>query len=169
MTLLVYKDGVLAADRGCTRFDSREEFEKIFISPDGDAVCAYAGETDAILRHWALCNSTDMQTDNPVTELPPMNCEGLCVLYYGDQPEVYEFSCWEANTGRGMLIPLAPNRVGYMGNSNAIAMAMGVVQAQPTWSAAKIIREVAEICNAVDIKYGISTYNIETKQREVLL
>lgn len=169
MTLLIYKDGVLAADRGCTRFESREEFEKILIAPDGDVVCAYAGETDAVMRHWALCNSPDHDPSTPVAEFPPMNCEGLCVLYHGDQPVIYEFSCWEANTGRGMLVPLAPNRVGYMGNSNAIAMAMGVVQAQPTWSAAMVIREVAEICNAVDIKYGISAYNIKTKQYGVLL
>ena len=52
MTLIVYKNGELAADNGCTRNDSREPSNKIRILRDGDCTITigYSGNLDAIER-----------------------------------------------------------------------------------------------------------------------
>lgn len=160
MTLIVYKDGYLAADTGATRNDSREYFNKIFhrSTKHHDYWVAYAGTIDAIYSHWAFLNDPDS------TEVPVCNSEGIIVRteHTTGEVEVFTFCNFEHATGRGVWIPEDTNHLVVQGADSAVSMALAINHVRPEFTAAQIIASVSEVNTACDTRFGVRSVCIKT-------
>ena len=162
MTLIVYKNGELAADNGCTRNDSREPARKIRILRAGDCTITigYSGNLDAIERHWREVVKR-IETHKPfLDDYPTMNAAGIAVVA-PDEPDednpisVFTFNCFDQNTGGGVWVREHSNMV-CEGADFATCSAMAIDHVAPHMSAAQIVKNVAEVNSSVDTRFGVS-------------
>lgn len=162
MTLIVYKNGELAADNGCTRNDSREPAHKIRIMRDGDCTITigYSGNLDAIERHWRELTKR-IETCTPfLDDYPTMNAAGIAVVA-PDEPDednpirVFTFNCFDQNTGNGVWVLEHTNMV-CEGADFATCSALAIDHVAPHMSAAQIVKNVAEVNSSVDARFGVS-------------
>lgn len=155
MTLLVFRDGVLAADTGCTRNDSREVFYKIRRIPKRlrTYFVAYAGDTDAIALHETMLREQANYIDP--SQLPAMNCKGIVVEQdtATGMLRIYTFNQYEGATGRGVLVP-EPRPEVFEGWDSAVTAAQAVAHVTDL-SATSIISVVADINTAVQLPDGV--------------
>lgn len=161
MTLIVYKDGVLAADCGATRSNSREAARKLRTVEAKNRVYhfGYAGELPSIERHWEIASGLIRQGDRPVVELE-LNCSGLVVevdMRSGEHG-VYSFNNFKDNPAKGVLVP-EHGRFAAEGWESAVISALAITHVID-FNAAGIIRAVSEINSSCDIMYGIDIINV---------
>lgn len=162
MTLIVYKNGELAADNGCTRNDSREPARKIRILRDGDCTITigYSGNLDAIERHWREVTERIANHKPFLDDYPTMNAAGIAVVA-PDEPDednpirVFTFNCFDQNTGGGVWVREHSNMV-CEGADFATCSAMAIDHVAPHMSAAQIVKNVAEVNSSVDTRFGVS-------------
>lgn len=163
MTLLVYKDGVLAADNGCTRNGSREQYHKIKTveARNHFYVVAYAGETDSIEAHHQDMMRRAKADLDMTRDYPILGCRGIAVkqdLRTGDH-HVFTFNCFEEARGRGVWCPEHTNFIAE-GWDEAVLAATAMVEVAPNLTAPQIIHHVSKVHNSCDVKYGIDWVNI---------
>lgn len=170
MTLLVYANGVLAADTGCTRFGSREQFRKIrqLVTEDKLYTLAYAGEVDAIEAHWQhfLTNRTTIVDK-------PLNCEGIMVVVpmsEGLMPPnpdhtVASFNCFDTATGGG--IPVTSYDFEVVGANSAVVAALAIYNVKPHWTGERIVPSVAEVCRDCDTRFGVDYVDFNRNPMEI--
>lgn len=161
MTLIVYKDGELAADNGCTRNDSREYFRKIRVLRKGDytLTIGYSGNIDAVTRHW---NEVLRRAKNHISlfeDYPTMNAAGIAVLApdnptCDDPIQVFCFNCFDHCTGGGVWVREHSNMV-CEGADFATASALAINHVAPSLSAAQIVKAVSEVNSAADTRFGV--------------
>lgn len=162
MTLIVYKDGELAADNGCTRNDSREPARKIRTArvDDYTLTIGYSGNLDAIERHWREVTKRIAVHTSLTDEYPNMNAAGIAVVA-PDEPDednpirVYTFNCFDQNTGNGVWVLEHTNMV-CEGADFATCSALAIDHVAPHMSAAQIVKNVAEVNSSVDTRFGVS-------------
>lgn len=162
MTLIVYKNGELAADNGCTRNDSREPSNKIRVLRDGDRTLTigYSGNLDAIERHWREVVSRIEAHKSFLDDYPKMNAAGIAVVA-PDEPDednpirVYTFNCFDQNTGNGVWVLESTNMV-CEGADFATCSALAIDHVAPNLTAAQIVKNVAEVNSSVDTRFGVS-------------
>ena len=162
MTLIVYKDGELAADRGCTRNDSRECFDKIRVVRKGNSTLTlgFSGNIDAVTRHWREVQSRVERHKSLYDDYPTMNVAGLAVIApdkpTADNPvEVFYFNCFDHCTGGGVWVPEHSNMV-CEGADFATCSALAINHVAPHMSAAQIIKAVSEVNSSADTRFGVS-------------
>lgn len=127
MSLIIYYNGELAADTGCTRNGSIETFHKLYThggaySPS--VVIGYAGELDAIERHWLAMQRNGF---DGTAAMPPLNCAGIAVVCDRDAHTVYTFNCHGGTTGEGIWIPARGDAPVVEGDDGAVLAALGVL------------------------------------------
>lgn len=162
MTLIVYKNGELAADNGCTRNDSREPARKIRILRDVDCTITigYSGNLDAIERHWREVTGRIANHKPFLDDYPTMNAAGIAVVA-PDEPDednpirVFTFNCFDQNTGNGVWV-LENTHMVCEGADFATCSAMAIDHVAPHMSAAQIVKNVAEVNSSVDTRFGVS-------------
>lgn len=175
MTLIVYKNGILAADTGCTRNSSRERYHKLSVlrSSNWRMAVAYAGKTDALTKYHRMLvqaiESTSLGEviDNMTTApcgmvLDAMDVSGLVVVHSltNNSTQVYRFNQFANATGRGVW-ELVNDTFDCDGADEAVLSAIAVNAARPAWTADRIIKCVAEVNSSCDTKYGIDVYDIK--------
>ena len=161
MTLIVYKDGELAADRGCTRNDSRECFDKIRVVRKGDSTLTigYSGNIDAVTRHWREVLKRVQNHKSLYDDYPTMNVAGLAVIA-PDKPthdnpiQVFYFNCFDHCTGGGVWVLEESNMV-CEGADFATCSALAINHVAPSLSAAQIVKAVSEVNSAADTRFGV--------------
>lgn len=173
MTLIVYKNGTLAADSGCTRNDSRELAHKIRTHRNGVIAVniGYSGNLDAIERHWReVVKRIDAGGYGFLDEYPTMNAAGIAVVTC-DAPEllpfasekeieadlktfVFSFNCFDHATGNGVWVR-EHSRFACEGADFATASAIAIDHVAPHMSASDIIFAVAEVNSTVDTRFGV--------------
>ena len=161
MTLIVYKDGVLAADCGATRYGSREAASKLRTVKTKNRVYhfGYAGELPSIERHWGIARKLIQHGDRPVVELE-LNCSGLVVevdMRSGEQG-VYSFNNFKDNPAKGVLAP-ERNDFAAEGWESAVISALAI-ESVTSLNAPHIIYAVSKINSGCDTKYGVDTINV---------
>lgn len=168
MTLLIYKDGILAADTGCTRNESREVAHKIYAASNSNHkyIIAYAGEMCAIAAHF---RELKRRIDNGIdceTEYPPMNCEGIVIRRNERTGEfnVFSFNCFAESTGRGVWCTETANAV-FVGWGSAVTSAIAINHVCPHYSAAQIIKYVSDVNSACDIIAGVDWIDVTTDKQ----
>lgn len=162
MTLIVYKDGELAADRGCTRNDSREYFDKIRVLRKGSSTLTigYSGNIDAVTRHWREVQSRVERHKSLYDDYPTMNAAGLAVIA-PDKPthdnpiQVFYFNCFDHCTGGGVWVLEESNMI-CEGADFATCSALAINHVAPSLSAAQIIKAVSEVNSSADTRFGVS-------------
>lgn len=162
MTLIVYKNGELAADNGCTRNDSREPSNKIRVLRDGDRTLTigYSGNLDAITRHWREVQKRIETRTAFLDDYPKMNTAGIAVVAPDEPTEddpirVFTFNCFDQNTGNGVWVLEHTNMV-CEGADFATCSALAIDHVAPHLSAAQIVKNVAEVNSSVDTRFGVS-------------
>lgn len=162
MTLIVYKDGELAADRGCTRNDSREYFDKIRVLRKGNSTLTigYSGNIDAVTRHWREVQSRVERHKSLYDDYPTMNVAGLAVIApdkpTADNPvEVFYFNCFDHCTGGGVWVQEHSNMI-CEGADFATCSALAINHVAPSLSAAQIVKAVSEVNSSADTRFGVS-------------
>ena len=162
MTLIVYKDGELAADNGCTRNDSREPARKIRILRDGDRTMTigYSGNLDAVTRHWREVQKRIETRTSFLADYPKMNAAGIAVVAPDNPTEddpirVFTFNCFDHATGNGVWVLDEANMV-CEGADFATCAALAIDHVAPHMSAAQIVKNVAEVNSSVDARFGVS-------------
>lgn len=184
MTLIVYKNGELAADSGCTRNDSREFARKIRTHRNGiiSVNVGYSGNLDAIERHWReVVKRIDAGNYSFMDEYPAMNAAGIAVVTC-NAPEllpfampheieadlntyVFTFNCFDHATGNGVWVREHSHMV-CEGADFATCSAIAIDHVAPHMSASDIIYAVAEVNLSVDTGHGIhkiSNIGVETQ------
>jgi hypothetical protein len=184
MTLIVYKNGELAADSGCTRNDSREFARKIRTHRNGiiSVNVGYSGNLDAIERHWReVVKRIDAGNYSFMDEYPAMNAAGIAVVTC-NAPEllpfampheieadlntyVFTFNCFDHATGNGVWVR-EHSRMVCEGADFATCSAIAIDHVAPHMSASDIIYAVAEVNSSVDTGHGIhkiSNIGVETQ------
>lgn len=162
MTLLVYKNGVLAANNGATRNGSRERFTKITTFTVGKHAYALAaaGEVDSIVAYREWMNIVRDEREHP----PELNCSGIIVRTDGNTGDrtVYTFNCFPHARGRGVWVPEDADSTVIDGADHAVSMALAVDHVRPELEAGAIIRLVSEINVDADCRFGVTLYNTAT-------
>lgn len=166
MTLLVYKDGILAADTGATRNDSRELAHKIFrfANRNHTLFIAYAGELGAIAAHRYMIEQQMADGNLRYKEpTPEWECRGIAVLRDENtgKHSVFSFSCFDGSTSRGVWQPEYDNMVTY-GWDSAVTSALAINHVCPHYTAWQIIKSVAEINSGCDTLAGVDWVGVET-------
>lgn len=184
MTLIVYKNGELAADSGCTRNDSREFARKIRTHRNGiiSVNVGYSGNLDAIERHWReVVKRIDAGNYSFMDEYPAMNAAGIAVVTC-NAPEllpfampheieadlntyVFTFNCFDHATGNGVWVREHSCMV-CEGADFATCSAIAIDHVAPHMAASDIIYAVAEVNSSVDTGHGIhkiSNIGVETQ------
>lgn len=163
MTLIVYKDGVLAADCGATRDGSREASRKLRTVEAKNYVYhfGYAGEIPSIEQHFKKVKDLIARGANPVVDLE-LNCSGLMVehdLRRGTH-DVYSFNNFKDNPAKGVLVP---ERHAFVveGWGTAVTSALAI-ESVTFFDAPLIIYATSEINSGCDTKYGVDTITIPT-------
>lgn len=173
MTLIVYKDGELAADKGCTRNDSREMARKIRTYHNGIITVSigYSGNLDAIERHWReVVRRIDAGGYTFLDEYPDMNAAGVAVvtcnapelLPFADAGDietdtnnfVFTFNCFDHATGGGVWVR-EHTRMVCEGADFATCAALAIDHVAPHLTAAKIVYAVARVNSTVDTRFGV--------------
>lgn len=156
MTLIVYKDGVLAADCGATRSNSREYARKLRTVETKNRVYhfGYAGEMPSIERHWERARRLIRQGDRPVVELE-LNCSGLVVEVdmRSGAHSVYSFNNFKDNPAKGVLVPERDD-FAVEGWDTAVTSALAIESVIP-FDAPAIIYAVSRVNSGCDTKYGV--------------
>ena len=162
MTLIVYKNGELAADNGCTRNDSREPSRKIRVArvDDYNLTIGYSGSIDAIERHWHEVTKRIADHTSLIAEYPKMNAAGIAVVAPDELDEdnpirVYTFNCFDHATGNGVWVLESTNMV-CEGADFATCSALAIDHVAPHLTAAQIVKNVAEVNSSVDTRFGVS-------------
>ena len=162
MTLIVYKDGELAADRGCTRNDSREYFDESRVVRKGNSTLTigYSGNIDAVTRHWREVQSRVERHKSLYDDYPTMNVAGLAVIApdkpTADNPvEVFYFNCFDHCTGGGVWVQEHSNMI-CEGADFATCSALAINHVAPSLSAAQIVKAVSEVNSSADTRFGVS-------------
>lgn len=162
MTLIVYKDGELAADNGCTRNDSREYFRKIRVLRKGNSTLTigYSGNIDAVARHWNEVLKRVQNHKSLFEDYPTMNVAGIAVLApdeptYDDPIQTFYFNCFAHCTGGGAWV-LEESKMVCEGADFAAASAIAINHVAPSLSAAQIVKAVSEVNSAADTRFGVS-------------
>lgn len=177
MTLIVYKDGELAADNGCTRNDSRELAHKIRTHHNGEFTLSigYSGNLDAIERHWReVVRRIDAGGYSFMDEYPTMNAVGVAVVTTG-APEllpfaseidisadkrnfVFTFNCFDHATGNGVWVR-EYTRMVCEGADPATISAIAINHVAERLSASQIIYAVSKVNSTVDTRFGVDRVN----------
>jgi hypothetical protein len=163
MTLIVYKDGVLAADCGATRDGSREASRKLRTVETKNYVYhfGYAGEIPSIEQHFKKVKDLIARGANPVVDLE-LNCSGLMVehdLRRGTH-DVYSFNNFKDNPAKGVLVPERSTFVAE-GWGAAVTSALAI-ESVTFFDAPLIIYATSEINSGCDTKYGVDTITVPT-------
>lgn len=173
MTLIVYKNGELAADNGCTRNDSRERYSKIRVMRDVDRTLTigYSGNIDAVTRHWREVVKRIETRTSFIDDYPKMNTAGIAVVApdaptEDDPITVFSFNCFDHTTGNGAWVLEEANMV-CEGADFAVCAALAIDHVAPNLSAAQIIKRVAEVNSSADTRFGVS--RVAVVNPEVLL
>lgn len=164
MTLLVLKDGVLAADTGCTRSDSREYYNKIraFHFADGtDAVIAFGGSTYGI----AKCIQSLQGSDTLVIPQTNLDIIGLGVLRSAGEISYFSFLCDDSAASGAIqqedtVHELATQPCLTMGADSAWITARAIAYTAPHLSAMAVIRTAAELVSTCDVRHGVTAFDI---------
>lgn len=186
MTLLIYSKGHLAADTGSTRNDSRERAHKIkrYDLHNGTLFVAAAGtvtDITSLHHHIARRVYTINLNKEDLTRLsqeayPVLQCEGIAIFRHDNtaKQQVFWFNCYGNDGGNAGNIWVEHDTAEFlaMGADSAITAALAVKHTvdfffdafdvgqtdNPAW----IIRNVSEINNACDTKFGVDCVNIDT-------
>lgn len=184
MTLLAYKDGLLAADTGCSRSNTREGAVKLSLYHDetlpfGPYIGVALGGLTNHMSAWSqefvdMLNASATPTKT-VQDIPfwvdrierfqpeqPLSCNGIVVLRRAElsTPLVWWFdSSIDHAPHPGRMVPVDPERepLVLMGHDHGVLAALGYHEAAPRATSAQIIRGVAEVVGVVDVKYGVDT------------
>lgn len=156
MTLIVYKDGVLAADCGATRDGSREASRKLRTVETKNYVYhfGYAGEIPSIEQHFKKVKDLIARGANPVVDLE-LNCSGLMVehdLRRGTH-DVYSFNNFKDNPAKGVLVPEVSG-FAVEGWESAVISALAI-ESVTCLNAPHIICAVSRVNSGCDTKYGV--------------
>lgn len=164
MTLLVYRNGILAADTGSTRNDSREEFHKIFVadSDEGTLAIAYTGYLHDISAHWKevlrrLRNGEDVTAGG----YPKIYAHGIAVQITPDEAphRVYTFHC--SGDSGGVWLEEQTN-MAIDGADTAVTAAKAIASVLPREPAAGVVRKTAQVNSACDTQYGVDSIDCKT-------
>lgn len=184
MTLLAYKDGLLAADTGCTRSNTREGAVKLSLYHDdtlpfGPYIGVALGGLTNHMSAWsqefvAMLNSAASQSKvvqdtqfwagriSRFQPEQPLSCNGIVVLRRAEAgtPMVWWFdSSIDHAPHPGRMVEVDPERepLVLMGHDHGVLAALGYHEAAPRATSAQIIRGVAQVVSVVDVKYGVDT------------
>lgn len=156
MTLIVYKDGILAADCGATRSNSREHARKLRTVETKNRVYhfGYAGEMPSIERHWEIARKLIQQGDRPVVELE-LNCSGLMVEVNmrNSEHSVYSFNNFKDNPAKGVLVPERDD-FAVEGWDTAVTSALAI-ESVTFFDAPLIVYATSKINSGCDTRYGV--------------
>lgn len=169
MTLLVYKDRLLAADTLCVRNSTIENSgSKIrqFDLQTCHLTLACAGNLDAInflvryiRRH--IKDEDDLQRLIDGLEFKCKTC-GIAVVTYPDRrQEKYTFNYYPESTGRGAWIDETHNTFLAEGADEACVAAIAMNHVDENLTAADIIEKVSELNTDVSIRFGIHTVHTD--------
>lgn len=169
MTLLVYKDGLLAADTLCVRNSTIENSgSKIrqFDFKTCHLTLACAGQLDAInylVRHIRrnVKTEADLQALMDGQDLKMRVC-GIAVVAYPDRrQEKYTLNYYPESTGRGAWIDETHNTFLAEGADEACVAAIAMNHVDENLTAADIIEKVSELNTDVSIRFGIHTVHTD--------
>lgn len=176
MSLIIYYNGELAADTGCTRNGSIETFHKLYTHGDVVAspgiVIGYAGELDAIERHWLAMQCNNFDGTEAID--PPLNCAGIAVVHDARGHTVYTFNCHEGTTGGGIWIPMRGDDPVVEGDDGAVLAALGVLagleeasrRTDYQFTAKDAVALVADVHTGCSLPHPVDYVTFDTERTE---
>lgn len=177
MTLLVYKDGQLAADSLCSRNSTIENAGnkiRVFDLETCHLTLACAGQIDAInyLVRYIRRNvktATDLEQLKTGQDFKMRVC-GIAVVTYRDRRQYkYSFNYYPESTGRGAWIDEAHNTFLTEGADEACVAAIAMNHVNKNLTAADIIEKVSELNTDVSVRFGIHTVHTDVYPPEEVM